>query len=383
MAGTTSPRGRLRRLAELRPDHGRVLSVYFDLDPAEFATGAARASQITSVCDEAARLVDEHADELDHDALVALREDVERVRGLFDPQSMGAGGVRGIAVFACGPADLLEVVRVPHPLDSRVLIGETPHIEPLVAAGDRERWVVALVNRREGKVFSGSEDGFEELGNLSDDTHGQHTQGGWSQRRYEESVENEKQDHLERVARALLALLRRRPFDRLLIGGPEPIDAEFEGRLHPYLAERLAGRVDLDVETATAADVLAAAAPVFEARRHEHEHEVIERLRAGIGRGPDGRAVAGLDDVLSALNEQRVEVLLLEPNLAKRGWTDPATGYLAAAPGPSPTGGELEALEDVVEAAIEKAVEQSAEVLVLRDQPDLGPHGGIAAVLRF
>jgi peptide subunit release factor 1 (eRF1) len=61
---------------------------------------------------------------------------------------------------------------------------------------------------------------------------------------------------------------------------------------------------------------------------------------------------------------------------------DPNTGYLAADPGVSPTG-ELQEREDVVEAAIEKAIEQSAEVLVLRDQPDLGPHGGIAALLRF
>ena len=87
--------------------------------------------------------------------------------------------------------------------------------------------------------------------------------------------------------------------------------------------------------------------------------------------------------MLAALNEARVEVLLLEPGVGKRGWVDPATGYLAAEPGPSPTGGELQEREDVLEAAIERAVEQSAEVLVLRDQPDLGPHGGVGALLRF
>jgi peptide subunit release factor 1 (eRF1) len=278
---------------------------------------------------------------------------------------------------------VLETLRTPYPLDSLVQISETPYVEPLAAAGERERWAVALVSRREGKVFFGDEDRFEELGNLTDDTHGQHMQGGWSQRRYEESVENDKRDHLDRVASALFGLLKRRPYDRLLIGGPDPIDTEFEARLHPYVKERVAGRVSVDVETAGAAEVHAAAAPVFDEFRHEHEREVIERLRAGLGRGDDGLGAAGLADVLTALNEQRVEVLLLEPGVSRRGWHDPTTGYLAAEPGASPTGGELAELDDVVEAAIEKAIEQSAEVLVLRDQPDLGPHGGIAAVLRF
>src|SRR3712207_5385047 len=126
MEASTTNRSRLRRLAELRPERGRVLSLYFDLDPAEFSTAPARATQITSIVDEAAKLV-EARDDLDHDGLTGLREDVERVRTLFDPQSMASGGVRAIAVFACAPAGLLDIVRVPYPLDSRVVINHTAY----------------------------------------------------------------------------------------------------------------------------------------------------------------------------------------------------------------------------------------------------------------
>src|SRR3712207_8735022 len=79
MAATSTTSGRRRRLNEMRPEQGRVLSVYIDLDPSEFATGAARATQITSVCDEAERLA-EQLDDLDHDESVALREDIHRLR---------------------------------------------------------------------------------------------------------------------------------------------------------------------------------------------------------------------------------------------------------------------------------------------------------------
>jgi peptide subunit release factor 1 (eRF1) len=353
MAGTTTARGRLRRLADLRPAHGRVLSVYFDLDPSVFATGDARASQITSVTDEAGKLVEQRRDEFDHDELVALREDVERIRGAFDPQTMGQGGARGLAVFACGPADLFEVVRLPHPIDTRVTIGDSPEVGPLVSDGERERWCVVLVSSRDGRVFAGDEGGFEDLGNVYDDTHGQHRQGGWSHRRYQNSIDEDRKTHLKRVSDELLALLRQRPFDRLLIGGPEPLDDEFEAVLHPYLAERLAGRVSIDVDTANAASVLEAATPVFREHRTAHEREALERLRASLGRG-DGRAVAGREDVADALVQRRVEILLLEPRA-----------------------------EDVEE-LVEQAIDGSAEVLVVDDEtPDLSPHGGIAAVLRF
>ena len=61
MAETLTPT-RLRRLAELAPEHGRVLSVYLNLDPAEFATPPARATAISSLMNEAQHKVEE-ADE--------------------------------------------------------------------------------------------------------------------------------------------------------------------------------------------------------------------------------------------------------------------------------------------------------------------------------
>jgi hypothetical protein len=46
-------------------------------------------------------------------------------------------------------------------------------------------------------------------------------------------------------------------------------------------------------------------------------------------------------------------------------------------------GSELEELDHLREAAVEAALGQDAEVMFVRYHPDLGPHGGIGAVLRF
>src|SRR5437762_2027643 len=75
---------RLRRLAETRPGGGgKVLSVYVDLDPSEFATAPARAMAITSVLDEAERELRD-APQLDRGARAGLRSGLERVRRFLD-----------------------------------------------------------------------------------------------------------------------------------------------------------------------------------------------------------------------------------------------------------------------------------------------------------
>jgi peptide subunit release factor 1 (eRF1) len=349
MAETLSPR-RLRQLAEVQPEQGRVLSVYMDLDPSVFGTPPARASQITSLVTEARHRIDE-LDDLSHEEQKALRADVEAVRDALSQPGIADDGARGVAVFACGPAGLLETIRVPHPLAQKVVVDRIPCVDPLVAGQDGGRWCVLLANRRSARFFLGAAAALEETDRVDDSVHSQHSQGGWSQPRYERAVEEDVRDHLEHVVAVAFDHLKARAFEHLLIGAPQETVGELEGRLHPYLRERLAGHVRLDVENASLDDVRRATAEQVEALDRRREGEALERVRQGIGAG--GRAAAGRDDVMGALEQARVETLLL------------ADGVDA---------GE----------ALEKALESGAEVMVVRHHADdLGPLGGIAALLRY
>jgi peptide subunit release factor 1 (eRF1) len=350
MADQVSPR-RIRELAELRPEQGRVLSVYMDLDPSEFATPAARTSLVTSVVTEARHRIEE-LDDLSHDELKALRADVESVRDVLSAPGIADDGTRGVAVFACGPAGLLETVRAPHPLPNRAVVNAAPFVEPLlVLAGGRERWCVLLANRRDARLFAGVPPELEETDRVTDNVHSQHRRGGWSQPRYQRSIEEDVRDHLEHVAQVAFELHKRRGFDRLVIGAPQETVGELERHLHPYLRERLAGTIRLDVENASLDEVRRAAGERLEELERQREAEALERLRQGIGAG--GRAASGRDEVTAALTEARVATLLLPP-----------------------------AAE--ADDAIEKALESGADVMVLRHhEDDLGPLGGIAALLRY
>jgi peptide chain release factor subunit 1 len=368
---------RLRALAETRPERGRVLSLYLNLDPSELPTPPARESAVRSLLDRAHRKITELG--AGHEDAMQLRADLERARGLLEG-GLPAEGAHGLALFACGAVGLFEVVRLPRAVTSCVAVDRTPQVEPLAELLDATSWAVLLVNRRYARILRGSRDALRELSAFADDVHGQHDQGGLSQARYERSVEEDVDEHLKVAADALFSQFKRRPFDALLVGAPEELVGRVEDRLHPYLRERLAGHVTVDVEHASPDDVLGAASAAIAAHERARVHEVLARLRRRLGGG--GPASAGWDDVLSALNERRVEALLLADG-HPAGVACPRCGWLGTGAECCPVDATaLERLDDIAEGAVEAALGQRAEVVRV-EREDLADLGGVGAVLRF
>jgi peptide chain release factor subunit 1 len=376
-------RERLRRLAAARTSKGKVISLFLNLDPREFATAPARGTEVRSVLDRAARLVRDD-ETLDHDTRAALRADLERVQKELTNGGPDAKGAHGLAIFASSPLDLFEVLKLSEPVDHEPVIADRPFIEPLSAIGPPQRWCALLVNRRTARLFCGPGGALEELEFIQDDVHGQHDQGGWSQARYQRSVDKEVADHLRHSAEEAFGLLKDDLPVGILVGAPQELANDFEAELHPYLRERLAGRMDIDVEHSTAEDVRRAAKPAIDDAARAAQDAALQRVAEAFGAGT-GRAASGLDDVLVAVHEQRVEILLVEAGFTAPGVECPVDGWLSAqAVATCPADGTAtEPRIDVVETAIARAVIQAADVHVLRDRPELASHGHIAAVLRF
>ena len=371
---------RLRRLAEARPTGGQVLSVFVNLDPAQFATPPARDTQVRSVLDAASRQVRERGD-LPHDVREALKEDLHRIEDTL-LNGLDAKGAHALAVYASKPAGLFEVFKIAEPVEHEPVIADSACLEPIARMATAERWCVLLANRRVARLFCGNGHALEELALIEDDVHGQHKQGGWSQARYERSVDKDVQDHLRHAAEVAFERLRDDLPTGLLVGGPEELLGDLKDKLHPYLRERVVGRVSIDVENATGDDVRAAAAEQIDAAQRRHDDEGLARLAEETARA--GRAAGGLPGVLAALTEQRVETLLVDEGFRAPGVVCPQCGWLGTDGASCPADGTAtQRCEDIVEEAVERALTTSAGVRVLRDRPELASHGHIAALLRF
>jgi peptide chain release factor subunit 1 len=338
-------------LAELGGHGHLVFSVYLVVDPPHAPTAELRRAKLESGLDEAERKLREDGA---GDAEEALGTCLDRVRReLDDIPPPPDHRVHGVAVFCADAGDIRAfwIRRRPEFTVAASFRAEAA-IGPLLEALPGMRWAVALVSRKHGRIFIGSDLGLAEVSDVDDDVHRRHAQGGWSQSRYQRGVEKEERDHVAHVCDLLFALHQRRPVERVVIGGPEEIWPLVEAGLHPYLRERLAGQIEIDVDNSSAEEVLEHVEPLMGEERARREREAIGEVMEGLGTG--SRSVAGRDEVLSALEAKRVRVLLVSRSAPDGGFED----------------------------AIEAARGQAAEVLIVEGEA-LDSLGRIAALLRY
>jgi peptide chain release factor subunit 1 len=376
----------LRSLSEVEADEPVVISLFFDLDPAEFATAPARASQVSSLLSELDALLRDG--DFSRDAMETLKVDRERIEAFLRDDDLDVGEAAALAIYASHALDVFRALKLPDPVDPAVHVDQRPILEPVMGLQDDGAWCVLLVTRDSARIFRGGPSGIREIRDVHSDVKNQHSAGGWSQARYERSVEREVEWHLERATDLLFRHYKRRPFDHLIIGANnESLRPALTDETHAYLRERIRGWVDIDEKLAGQDEVFEAVRQVMDEYLEQQEREIFERFQ--YEQGTDGRAVEGLEPVLAALVEQKVETLLVREGAQAPGNTCVTCGWLGpAGPAHCPVDETaLDSAENIFEPAIQAAIRQSATVHVVRvpeDGDDEAPLvEPIAALLRY
>jgi peptide chain release factor subunit 1 len=359
----------LKRLSRLDARGHSVLSVYLDLDPKRFPTPDTRHTQLGSLLDEARR--------------EAGDREVDPIEAWLDADGATRRGARGLAIFASAQAGILEVVRLTSPVEPLAVVDTIPWLEPLAALVSPGDWGVAVVSRRAARLLRGGPGALAEFAAIEDELHRRHAQGGWSQARFERGIEEQVAAHVRGVADRLLRVHLRRPFQHLVIICSEELRPVVEHSLGRELREVLAGTVAADLERASPDRIALVVAPVVGRAERDRERDLIAQLEQALGTG--GPAAAGLDEVLSTLEQDRVETLLVGEREGLKAGLCPTCGRLSGADdGRCPLDGAILAEVDATEHAIEEAARQSARVLVARYEAEwLHEHGAIAALLRW
>jgi len=356
----------VRRLAAYAGS-GPVVTCYLDVDGRRYV----RPHDYELEFERMARPVRERA----HGALKRIED---HVRGGLDRSH-----TRGLALFSSVAGDLWEPLHLPVAVRNQLIVNQHPQVRQLEAVIERaERFAVLLADRQRARLF------VFQLGQLVDwserfDRLPRHEDDGGelAKDQVRDHVDSATRRHLLRTAAAAFELFQESGFDQLLIGAPADIAAALERTLHPYLRERVTARLTVPVG-AREDDVREAAVAAEEQVLRRREAADVNRLRSAAGMG-DG-AVVGLDEVLKALVERRVDTLLLSDGFEAPGWRCPSCAFLATR-GPSCPlcTTRMERADDVVEEAVQEALNQSVHLEVCRDNADLDVLGRIGALLRF
>ena len=294
---------------------------------------------------------------------------------------------QGIAVFACGPIRLFEVLPLPAVYRSRLAVDATPLVRELASVEDEfGRLLTVVLDRTSARFFEVTAWATRELiGLRSDSTRGKRFHGdqdgpGWGEHTYNNRIRQEKQRHLDAIARELFALDRASPAHGIVVAAPGPEARALEPFLHNYLVERLLGTARLNPKEATLASVHGATLAVREAWERATERSLVHEMTEATG---SGWAVNGMTATLRALSRGQARSLLVHADAGQPGFRCGASGRLALTERDCRGEGEPVPVLDVVDDAIEEALRQGVDVNVVYEPEAQDAIDGLAALLRF
>jgi peptide chain release factor subunit 1 len=169
---------------------------------------------------------------------------------------------------------------------------------------------------------------------------------------------------------------------RMVIGGSDEAVSLIKGKLHKTVLDKVIATVRVEM-FAKSDEVLKRVEPVLALYEKKKEEETVETLIARAMKNEN--AVLGLDNVLNALQEQRVMKLIFLKDYKSAGYGCKSCGFLTAQKITSCIycKGEMEGIDYIIDMAGQKAVQQDALIEVIGENKKLLNAGGIGAFLRY
>src|SRR5258705_415432 len=361
-ASESAVRAAVERLARVPPGAYHVVSCYLKLEPRDKTRGK-YLIKIKNRIREA--LVALERQDLERALRTQVAADLERVQSYFrEPTRLPPA--RGIALFACGPLDLFDVLPLPHVHRSRLAVAPVPMVRELVALEEEFGTIlVAACDRTSARFFEVTAYDVVELPSLAAEAtrpgkfHGERQAkrgnmlaGGFGEHNYHMRIREERQRHYAQVADRIFSVHTQRPVAGLVVAGIGVDAAALLPHLHTYLHDLVLGVVRLNPKRVTAPEVREAALSLREERERAWERAHAEAGREGVG---TGWGLDGIDPTLKALQPGQVRTLLAD--------------------------GQDEDLR--TDDAIEEALAQRVQVDVVYDERARRVVDGLAGLLRF
>jgi peptide subunit release factor 1 (eRF1) len=186
---------------------------------------------------------------------------------------------------------------------------------------------------------------------------------------------------LKTVAAVLERQLRRLQFPGVVVVCPEELKGEFADILAADARNAIVGWTTAESH-ASPTELYEVSLPVLEQWHRRRESELVARWKDEAGR--NGRAASGWEETLEAASDGRVECLVFQEGVEHSACQCPACGRVSIKGGRCPLDGmEMEQRDEGLDLAVHQVLAHGGHVLALRQQPDLDPVGGIAAILRY
>lgn len=358
-----------------------ITSAYFDTDKSHqtYKEIKLRLKNLISRAEERLKHLS-----LPKDKKEALREDLRKIEEyLF--QNLSSYNHPGLAVFSCAQEDFWQEFILPDPPRNRIVFDRNAYVRPLSAILDEHKKIGLLVlDRKEAKFYEVFMDDIKLIETIKGEVPPRVREGGWEgyeSKRIERHIETHLHEYFKNCSQMTFDLFKKNQFEWFFLGCKEEYLPYFKEHLHPYLQQRLKGQIKAS-PLESLDKILHKVAHLEKLLKEKEEVSLVERLISEIKK--DGLAISGLDSTLDYLNRSAVQTLLVTRYFSQPGYMCPKCHFLYASYETCP-GCKIstQPLVDVIDEAIEMAMNKNCVVKHINPPTPLQEYGNIGAFLRF
>jgi peptide subunit release factor 1 (eRF1) len=289
---------------------------------------------------------------------------------------------RGVAFYSCQEIGLFRQFGLAIETATMSYVDHRPYVRPLVRLRDEhDRFGIVLLSQKQLRFF------FSQIGLVEEvfELEGREilTADYQSKDQRQDKQAEYRRDQARRAAHAVQLLAEELDVRHIIYSAPSDMEGTFLDALEQATRNRVAASFACDIH-ATPAEVAAKAEPV---QREVEEREELETIALASDLLTT-RSVAGLDETVEMLNQQRVQTLILDDELTFSGGIDRETGMLSLRNSGTheSTGNDISPQDDLFEPMVERALAQGASIEFVRSvtaRTKLQALGPCAAILRF
>jgi len=367
----------VQSLVKVSPGKKSFLSIYLDLRP-EGRGKKLHTIFLKNRLPELAQVLPAHSREQ-----TLLARDVKRVQKFLEDKLDPSW--KGIALFACAAEDVFLQIPLPLPPQNELVLSAQPHLFSLVRQADLYRsYAVLAADSRQARLFWIQEGRIEKQKPLAwEDEHTtRFGRMGLSLQKFQRHIQGHTRQRMKEAVENLVKWVGRGKMEYLFTVTEEGMEGEIQKHLPSSWRKKQEALVSLDPR-APDHKILSGAIEAIRALLRERAQALVRQLLEEAQ--PLGKATAGAEPTLSALQNHQVERLVLDGQFQADGWQCQACGYLGTGGVPRSCPlcqGETNPAK-LREAVVFLALSQGIDLSFTDHFPPLVKAGGIGAMLKF
>ena len=288
----------LKKLTEIKTQGRTFLSIYI--------SGPNNISLLERKLDKLGSLIKNCSNKEEQENFDKNKRDVEEYLKK-NPLKKG-----GLCIFTCKEINYFQAISLPSSNKDIIKIDDCPYIRPLAEFyDDYETVAVVVADNQKARIFLVSSSIFGDENIIKGNIKNHVKVGGWSQKRYERRRDKQLLEYSKGIIEDLMIIEKEEKFGHiLLVGSKEILHNIYENMPKEFQNKIIEKNLDLSKgEGYVNHEIMR----LLEEEEESIEKNYWERIRDEYLRG--GLAVIGIDDVLKAAAEGRVDKVIIDQGL--------------------------------------------------------------------